>query len=90
MRVAAAIACLILFTAPVAAEGGFFGGMADGIDQGSKRDLERRALDLDAKDGGSRYERLRLRNQIDELKADLRRNTEALERVDRDRRPRGY
>lgn len=56
MRVPAAIAfCLLASTAGANAGSGFFqGGFAEGAAQSEQLALQRRALDLDARDGGSR------------------------------------
>lgn len=63
----------------VAASGFFYGGFADGMNQ-------RRALDLDAEDGGSRYERLMQRKRELEVRESLERLKEEIEDLKRSRR----
>ena len=71
MPVYVLILCLVSW--PVLAEG-FLGGMADGMIEAQRLELERRALDLDRQDSCSRFDALRQRHQMDEIKRLLEEN----------------
>lgn len=55
------------------------GGAADGAAEANRLDLQRRAIDLDARDGGSRYHRLRQQQEAEETNRLLRENNRLLE-----------
>lgn len=89
MRVIACILALFTSTAASAQSGFFMGGYADGVAQARQLELQRRALELDAYDGGNRYNHLRTEQQLDELNEQLRRNNDLLEQQRWDRLIRG-
>ncbi len=63
----------------------FLGGFAEGMADAERRELQRRALELDARDGGSRYDRLRQQQELEAIVRELRRQTDLLEQQRRDR-----
>jgi hypothetical protein len=71
------------------AEAQFMGGLADGMANAGRLENERRALDLDARDGGRRFDRLRTQHELDDIRTELRRNRELLEQFQTDRLIRG-
>lgn len=87
-----ALALLMFFIPlPAAAQSGFWaGGAADGIRSGRELGAQERALELDARDGGSRYYRLRQHQQLDAIERELRLQREELEDWARRQRVRGY
>lgn len=62
-----------------AGSGSFAGGAAQGIQAADAIDLQRRAVELDARDGGNRYHRLRQQQQMDELRQELQKSNRLLE-----------
>ena len=84
------LACaLVLTPAAAAAQSGFFsGGAADGIASSNRLELQRRALELDAIDGGSRFRHLRREQEMDAIERQIQRNNEFLESLDRAERHR--
>lgn len=88
------IALLVLAPAAHAQSGFFSGGFSDGAAESRRLDLQERALELDARDGGSRYRHLRQQHDMDAIQRQLRANQEFLEqlsRAERERRVlRGY
>lgn len=82
----------VLFVAFLAmpAHAQFLGGAAEGIRSANEYDLQRRALELDALDGGSRYRRLRTEQQLDAIQRQLKENADLLENLERTERQRRY
>lgn len=83
MRFVVVLLCLL----PTAgwASGFFMGGMADGMRDQQELDLQRRALDLDARDGGSRYKRTRDEIQQDRIRRQIEENNRLLREMERNR-----
>ena len=84
------LACIAIIAATSSASAQFLGGWAEGSAAAAERGLQERALDLDARDGGSRYYRLRQQQQLDSIERAIKRNTEALEEANTRRRIRGW
>ena len=68
----------------------FLGGWAEGAARSRELGIQERAVELDARDGGSRYESIRRQQQLDAIERQIRRNTEALEELESRRRIRGW
>lgn len=65
------LTALLLLASPAYA-GGFYGGFAKGMERA-------RALELDAKDGGNRYQALKRQEELEEIREKLKRQRELLE-----------
>lgn len=78
------LAFILFMTTPAAAQ--FAGGFSDGMARSRELGTQERAVELDARDGGNRYERLRAQQQLDAIERQIRRNTEALEEMESRRR----
>jgi hypothetical protein len=79
MKTAIACALVIASVTSAAAGGGFFmGGAADGMADAQQLDLQRRALEIDARDGGNRYWQLRELQEREELNRLLRESNDLL------------
>lgn len=83
------LAALALLGLATGAQAQFMGGLADGMANAGRLENERRALDLDARDGGRRFDRLRTQHDLDEIRTEMRRNRELLEQFQTDRLIRG-
>lgn len=80
MRFLLITALLLTGLASAHARNGFFsGGAADGAAEANRLDLQRRAIELDSRDGGSRYYRLRQQQEAEETNRLLRENNRLLE-----------
>lgn len=91
MKILLASAAILVSIATASAQSGFFlGGAADGAARSRELSIQERAIELDARDGGSRYERLRQQQQLDAIERQIRRNTEAIEELESRRRIRGW
>lgn len=84
------LAGMALCASAEAKNGFFYGGAADGMAQQRQMDLQERALELDARDGGNRYQRLRQEQQNDELIRLMRQNNELRQQYQIERAIRGY
>lgn len=76
MRTIAAAMLMALTTTAHAQSGFFAGGMADGAAEAQRLELQRRAIEADARHGTNNYYQLRNQQQMDEL---IRQNHELLE-----------
>lgn len=64
----------------------FWGGVADGVESANRLELQRRALELDAKDGGRRLQDLQTQQSLEDIRREQRRTNELLEDAERRRR----
>lgn len=73
------ILAFILFMLATPAAAQFAGGFADGMARSQELTIQERAIELDARDGGNRYDRLRQQQQLDRIERQLRQNQEFIE-----------
>lgn len=79
------VALILCFLPTAALSQGFYGGAADGMREAEERQMQRRALDLDARDGGSRYNRLQNQIQQERIQRQLEENNRLLRDMERNR-----
>lgn len=84
MRLTTLIAAGCVFSHPVQAQ--FWGGAADGVASANRLELQRRALELDARDGGNRLRDLQQQQTLDDIRREQLRTNELIEEQERRRR----
>lgn len=73
------VVLFMLFPATAMAQGGFFGGAAEGMQQSRGLELQRRALELDQRYRTNYYDELVRQQQLDDIERAIKENSRLLE-----------